>query len=525
MKKNLPITDKEYIYPDDIRLVSSTDLKGVITSVNNDFIEISGFSADELVGQSHNVVRHPDMPEAAFADLWMNLKAGKPWMGIVKNRCKSGDAYWVDAYVTPLKENGETFGYQSVRLKPEQKYVERAKSLYAKLNTKSSKLAGFLSIFKTGLKIRVFLSAIVSMLPVAVAIAFSASTQLLAIALIISIILAFIISTAVARPWQRAVKEAEQIFSNPVAQQIYTGRSDELGQFQLLIKALQSQLDSAIWSISDAADQLDDIATYTEGVMQQTNQGISQQHSEIAQVATAVNQMSATVHEVASNTGDATTAASEADDMAKKGALAATHSITSIMGMVSDTEQASNVIKQLATQSENIGSVLDVITSIAEQTNLLALNAAIEAARAGEQGRGFAVVADEVRTLASRTHESTQEIQDMIESLQVEVQKAVEVMLKAQASANKNMDDVEELAESLAEISGSVQTIYSMNTQIATAAEEQSTVSEEINRNIVNINMIADQTSTASSQTANDLNRLVSESAKLKRMMQQFRIK
>lgn len=525
MKKNLPVTGKENNYPDDIHIVSSTDLKGVITSVNNDFVQVSGFSPDELLHKSHNIVRHPDMPPAAFANLWDDLKLGKSWMGVVKNRCKNGDTYWVDAYVTPVKQNGEVVGYQSVRVKPDRKLVDRAEKLYQSLNQGGSFLAGLLSRFQPKLMGRIFGAAVLSMSPVIVAAISGASGIVAVAAVLLSIGLAFGLSLLVARPWQKAASESAQLFSNAVAQHVFTGRADELGQLQLVIRSMEARLRTVIWSISEAAGNLDGIASRTASAMSQTSSGIAQQTSEIEQVATAVNEMSATVHDVANNTAEASKATTDAEEMASKGALAATHSITSIMSMVSDTEQASSVIQQLASQSETIGSVLDVIRSVAEQTNLLALNAAIEAARAGEQGRGFAVVADEVRTLASRTHESTQEIQDMIEGLQVEVHKAVEVMQKAQDSANKNMDDVEELAESLAEISGSVQTINAMNLQITTAAEEQSAVSEEINRNIVNINMVAEQTSSSSIATTEDIDLLVEESARLKTLVQQFCLK
>lgn len=525
MKKNLPVTDKENDFPENIHIVSSTDLKGIIKSVNQDFIDISGFSTDELLNKNHNIIRHPDMPPAAFENLWQDLKQGKPWMGIVKNRCKNGDAYWVDTYVTPVYENGEIVGYQSVRVKPERKLVERASRFYHQLNKGGSFIQGLLSKIKPGLMAKIFTGSLLSLLPLLLVSLFGAGLVLTLAAAAVSIVIALSISVFIARPWQIAARESASIFSNPVAQHVFTNRSDELGQLQLVIKSQEARLRTIVWSINEAAVSLDDIASNTADVVSQTNQGISQQRSEIEQVATAMNQMSATVHEVAKNTEDASGAANQADELAGQGALAATHSITSIMSMVSDTEEAANVIKQLASQSENIGSVLDVIRSIAEQTNLLALNAAIEAARAGEQGRGFAVVADEVRTLASRTHESTQEIQDMIENLQIEVHKAVDVILKAQNSANTNMDAVEELAESLAEISGAVQVITSMSHQIATAAEEQSSVSEEINRNIVNINLVADQTSGASEETARNSERLVQQSSRLKTMVQQFGLK
>ncbi len=521
MKKNLPINDHENDYSTGIHIVSSTDNKGIIRSCNSDFIEISGFSEEELLGKNHNIVRHPDMPEAAFADLWDNLKQKKAWTGIVKNRSKNGDYYWVDAYITPIVEGDEVIGYQSVRVKPDKLFVERAEALYKQLNKGTSLFQSLKRKLKFGLMGKIYAGFLIALIPLIILITQSGSILALA-ALLTTAVIGLVLAKLIARPWQKAAKESTQLFSNAVAQHVFTGRSDELGQLQLAIHAQESSLRVIIWSIDDAVSKLDGISQTTANVVDQTNAGIIQQQAEIEQVATAMNEMTATVHEVATNAGDASTATNEARDLAHNGALIATESITSIMSMVSDAEQAAGVIDNLASQTENIGSVLDVIRGIAEQTNLLALNAAIEAARAGEQGRGFAVVADEVRTLASRTHESTQEIQEMIESLQVEAKKAVDVMLKAQNSAETNMDAIENMAENLAEISGAVQTINAMNIQIATAAEEQSAVSEEINRNIVNISEVSEQTRSTSAETAEEASHLLQESESLRVMVKQF---
>lgn len=524
MKKNLPITDHENDYAAGIHIVSSTDLKGVITSCNQDFIDISGFSEEELLGANHHLVRHPDMPEAAFADLWANLKQNRSWMGVVKNRSKNGDYYWVDAYITPVFEGDSVIGYRSVRVKPQTQFVDRAKQLYQQLNNGFSPWQSIKSKLQFGLMGKIFLGFLLSLSPIAMLMIQNGSALGL-VALLVTVIIGLVFAKLIASPWQKAARESKETFSNAVAQAVFTDRSDELGQLQLVIHAQEASLRTVVWSMDEAATKLDSIAQSTACVVEQTNSGIVQQQSEIEQVATAMNEMTATVHEVATNTGDASSATSEAQDLARKGALIATESITSIMGMVSDAEQAGQVIGILASQTESIGSVLDVIRGIAEQTNLLALNAAIEAARAGEQGRGFAVVADEVRTLASRTHQSTQEIQEMIESLQVEAKKAVDVMMKAQNSAETNMDSIESMAENLAEISGAVQAVNSMNLQIATAAEEQSAVSEEINRNIVNINGVSEQTSAASAETAEAAMNLLQESERLRTMVRQLCMK
>lgn len=277
-----------------------------------------------------------------------------------------------------------------------------------------------------------------------------------------------------------------------------------------------------VWRIDSAVGELDGITETTSQAVEATNQGISSQQMEIDQVATAVNEMSATVQEVARNTADAAELARGADEVAKEGALAATVAICGIDALLTEVEQAAGVIANLEQESNSVGAVLEVIRGIAEQTNLLALNAAIEAARAGDAGRGFAVVADEVRTLASRTQQSTEEINGMISRLQAEAREAVQAMKKAQGGAQENAEQVQILAESLASISGVVQSINAMNTQIATAAEEQSAVSEEINRNVVNISSLAQQTTAISADTASSMRGLSAEASHLHAVVQQF---
>lgn len=522
MKKNFPVSGVEYDYPKETHIVSTTNLKGIVSSANADFIRISGFTEEEIIGKNHNLVRHPDMPPAAFADLWATCKEGKPWMGIVKNRCKNGDHYWVDAYVNPSFEDGEVVGYQSVRCKPDRKDVERAERLYQKLNKGVNFWQRLSSKLQTGIMGKIFFGQLLILLPILGVMFSFASIEVVAIASIASLVSAWFVAKFIARPWQEAAKDSREFFDNAVAQQVYTGRADELGQLQLVIKAQQARLGTVVWRIDSAAGSLDKIADGTAVVVEQTNQAIHEQQVEIEQVATAMNEMTATVHEVAKTTTDAAKAASSADSSAKEGTQAAVESMCGIDKLVGDVQQAADIIHQLEQETNSIGSVLDVIRGVAEQTNLLALNAAIEAARAGEAGRGFAVVADEVRTLASRTQESTKEIDKMVERLQSGANEAVQAMGLAQSSAESNSEQAETLVESLASITGAVRTINDMNTQIASAAEEQSTVSEEINLNISNISSVGEQTAAASEETANANRNLIQQAGQLRVVVRQF---
>lgn len=260
--------------------------------------------------------------------------------------------------------------------------------------------------------------------------------------------------------------------------------------------------------------QLAAAAEELSAITEQANSGVMRQQGEIEQVATAMNEMSATVSEVSKNAANAAIAAADADERAKDGSSVVNTTVETINNLASEVERTSEVIENLKGDSISIGAVLDVIRDIAEQTNLLALNAAIEAARAGEQGRGFAVVAAEVRTLASRTQQSTREINDMIEKLQNGANQAVSVMEAGRTKAVESVEQAAKAGEALQAITGVVDNIKSMNMQIASAAEEQSATAEEINRNIVNISEVAQETAAGSQQTASasdELARLASD--------------
>lgn len=287
-----------------------------------------------------------------------------------------------------------------------------------------------------------------------------------------------------------------------------------------LVRSLRDQ----VQLISTNSDSLKDASSHVSDIAAVTSEGINQQHNDIDMLATAINEMLASVQEVARNASEAASAATEADEHANKGRSIVAHSVESINRLAGDIKTASAVIEKLQAQSEAIGTVTDVIRGIAEQTNLLALNAAIEAARAGEQGRGFAVVADEVRSLASRTQQSTQEIQGMIDLLQTESGDAVMVMKKNLDEAQVTVGLASDTGEALQSINNAINAINNMNVQIASAADEQRQVAEEINENITGINVVAEQTASGANQTLDDVKKLYALSDSLQQAVLKFKL-
>ncbi len=344
--------------------------------------------------------------------------------------------------------------------------------------------------------------------------------------LVLALFIASLIAKGISRPLNAAVEAMNEIAEG---EGDLTRRLDDSGENEIskLAKAFNQFAEKVrlmVSQVSASTGQLAAAAEEVSVITEETNRGVQQQQSETTQVVTAMNEMAATVQEVARHANEAASAASNADSASAEGKKVVINTMKAIEDLSAEINTAATVISKLETDSENIGSVLDVIKGIAEQTNLLALNAAIEAARAGEQGRGFAVVADEVRTLASKTQKSTQEIQGMIEQLQTGAQSAVKVMAESITRAEASVEKAAHAGSALETITKSVSQIRDMNAQIATAAEEQSAVAEEINRNIVSISDVVDQTAEGSRQTSTASGELARLAVQLQQLVGQFKV-
>lgn len=343
-------------------------------------------------------------------------------------------------------------------------------------------------------------------------------------ALLLGIFAAVIITRQITRPLQQTLEVVDRIASGDLTHTIAVTRRDELGVLQQGIQRMGATLRDLISGIRDGVTQIASAAEELSAVTEQTSAGVNNQKIETDQVATAMQEMSATVHEVARNAEQASVAAANADTQARDGDKVVGEAITQIEKLAGEVLRSSDAMTLLEQESDKIGKVMDVIKAVAEQTNLLALNAAIEAARAGEAGRGFAVVADEVRGLAQRTQQSTEEIESLIAGLQNGTRQVSQIMLGSRSLTDSSVALTRKAGTSLESITQTVSSIQAMNQQIAAAAEQQSSVADEISRSIVNVRDVCEQTAEASEETAASSVELARLGGQLQMMVGHFKV-
>lgn len=462
MRVNLPVTDHEFRLPDNASLVSTTDLKGRIQYCNPAFIEVSGYRREELLGQPHNMIRHPDMPAEAFRDLWATIQSGKPWSALVKNRRKNGDCYWVLANVTPLMDAGGPVGYLSVRTCPSREQVRAAEALYAQMRDEhaASQARQFLhegdrQPIGAGRRLLVRLGTSLSARLAAVVFAASLGSfgigALLGARDTLAILAGSLVSGGLAAlvlacvrawtitPMRSVLVVANRMAAGDLTQRIDRGGTDLAGRLARALNQLNLNLRALV---GDARREVDGIQRATAEIATgsaELSARTESQASNLEQTAAAMEQITGTVRQAAAVTGEAASQASHAQDVARDS--------SAVVAGVTQTMQ------QITQSSGRIAEIIQVIDSISFQTNILALNAAVEAARAGEQGRGFAVVAQEVRALAQRTTLAAKEVKQLIAESGKRVGTGEQQAGQAQDAMSRAVRSVEEVSTLLTQIS------------------------------------------------------------------------
>ncbi|PWB35691.1 chemotaxis protein [Pseudomonas sp. SDI] len=519
MRLNLPVTAVEQTFAAHQRLISATDTASNITYCNAEFAAMSGFSQAELIGSTHNLVRHPDMPAAVFEQMWRYLKAGQSWMGIVKNRCKNGNFYWVSAYVTPILENGRLTGYESVRVKPSREQIERAEALYTRIREGRAPVP---LLRRAGELARALALPVLAGVTAVGLNHWQPGLPGQAATLGLFVLVGLWAHNRLGQTLQRIVRDSGETFADPISALAYTDALGPTGQLEMILISEEARLKTALTRLSDLATQMTVAASDSSRLSQCTETALLEQRAETDQTAAAMTEMAASISEVAAHVEHTAGEAHTANRLAEQGSEVAGKSREAIQLLARTVSQINQAVANLAGQTQDIMLAASVIQSIADQTNLLALNAAIEAARAGEQGRGFAVVADEVRALAGKTRQSTEQIQGIIASLRQGADDAVNIANLGIEEAQQGVAQVLEAQQALQGIRAAVERITDMTQQMSAAAHEQSHVAEDVARQINTVAGTVQKTATNANAAATRGGELEHISSGLRALVERF---
>jgi aerotaxis receptor len=518
MRNNQPVTQQEYEFPADHMLVSMTDTKGIITHCNHAFVQTSGFTYEELIGQPHNLVRHPDMPPEAYKDMWQTIGHGHPWTALVKNRRKNGDYYWVQANVTPVLENGKPRGYMSVRIKPNRQDIQAAEALYAQMRANSQ--AGKSPIYLRGGEVRhkgprgwigalarisltgrlglaLLGMTLLGMIPQFLGMQGweAVATQLVSLLVGAGCVLAWFqlrFSSAIGAAESFAddlagcnlTTTVEGQYPPPLGTMIRALRQIQIN-LRAVVGDVRGEIEIFTRSAAEIAEGGMDLSARTEA-----------QASSLEETAASMEELSSTVKQTADTAARVSNQSAKSTEVATQGGHA--------------VHKVSEAMQAIDASSGKMRDIIGVIEGIAFQTNILALNAAVEAARAGEQGRGFAVVATEVRALAQRSAVAAKEIRDLIAQSSEQISAGYQQM----TGAGRTIDEVVQ----------SVKAVGDLILQIGSATKEQAIGIAQVNEAVTQLDTVTQQNAALVEESAASAAGLNSSAASLARSVQVFQL-
>lgn len=527
MRINNPVSQRDIPVKKTANILSTTNKKGQITHINDEFVDISGFSREELIKEPHNIIRHPDMPRAAYEEMWRRLKSGDSWIGAVKNRCKNGDHYWVQAYAIPvMDDNGEIIELQSIRSQLSEEARQRAESIYAKLK-KGEPDKGPVTSVKLKRKpcCTVILPTFVALIMTgqAAALHMSNSVTFSIASFAVSTLMGVVGAWYFLNPFKRLVAKSREIIDDTVAERIFTGKNDSVASVELALLKQRAELDAVVKRMSDVIGDLDSGANKTISQSDAANEAVRHQSEATDTISSASEELSATAKEVSSNAESMMEQVQLTNDGVRKGQGLTQETQRSMESLSGELTDASSVVAALSKASDGVAQALNVIGDITDQTNLLALNASIEAARAGEAGRGFAVVADEVRSLALRTKDTTEQIEKTLSEFKSTVDQATNSMDKCGKYAETTANNAVSSNATLNELVTFIARISEACESTSSAATQQLAASEEISSKIVNINDLGSEAINIVAGSQNSMMELKERISEVERLVKSFR--
>ncbi len=519
MRENLPVNDHEILFPSDpeAKIISTTDPRGIITDVNETFLQISGFTREELIGKPHNIVRHPDMPSAVFAAMWAELKEGRPFIGMIKNRCKDGSFYWVSAFIIPIIIDGRITGYESVRTRPDPKMIQRATNIYAAMRSGKKLRLATKDFFSQGLNALAISAA-------AAAIAYpvwytTAAASVLALA-------AYMRLHCRSKKFVEEVASACNAQSDSLTLNVYAGGTSDVHKAYMAMLWKDKYADTVLTRVKEACMLLSEAS---QNNLDEASRNNDEMQRKFDKTSDTVNRMSMIADDITSMMNDLMDSINktvhdtdEAQEQAAHGKAASDRTLTAINALDESSKKVAATIDELAQQVSKVSESIELIDTVSSQTNLLALNASIEAARAGTYGKGFAVVADEVRALSLRTHDSATDIHKQLEAFMSKTGEAHELSTASKQDVISGVNEVQQSHEVLNEVQKAINGIKATSDMMMNTIREKAETAKAVSGEVRDLIKLSEENVGISGKTRDEMQKLSEKADDLSEMVLRF---